>query len=186
MIMSIISSVVIIPLLTIGVVSNVIQKNSLGIIFQSIYYTILIIYFIMQSIYYTKNNNTTKRVLKKINKSFLHTFITLIMIYYTLLINEPYKWIIFASIILINILIIIFNSIGIFNMINNILNGILLLTIIFLILYIYGFNFLSFLGLISIILFYTSSLLGEIFNNKIILSFDIISLIIFGIFSILV
>ena len=180
--MSILSAIFVLPLLTLGIIFNALNNNILGIIFQSIFYPFIITYFILRAIYY-KNNN---EVINRISKAIMNLFITLIMIYFTLLIKETYKWIIFSSIILTNILLIVFNSTNILKITNHILNGLLLLTFIYILIILYNFNIISFLGSISIILFYVSNILEDILKTKNIMIASSISLIIFGIFYILI
>ncbi|MBR6949942.1 MAG: hypothetical protein IKH54_07155, partial [Bacilli bacterium] len=60
------------------------------------------------------------------------------------------------------------------------------ITLIFILLYLYPISVVLGLGIVSIIGFYINHLLGRLLQNKLILSFDLTSIIIFGIFLILI
>ena len=96
--------------------------------------------------------------------------------------NTPFSWILFSLMILLCISSLLFDIFKI-----NIIKYILITIITFIILAatILIFNINSILLLISIFLLYISIVFGEIFENKLLLSFSLPSIILFGLFLIL-
>ena len=180
MITSIISAVItaiFIPILIVRYVGI----SKLGVIFLSIGYPILLIYFILKSIYFGLSNLKAKDVLYRIINVLIEIFILLIISYFCLSLNSYIKWIIFGVICclsLFNIFSSIFNK---FSIIRYILQGIITLLFIYLILR-FKSNIVSLMGIISILLFFIENIIGRNTNNKLLLSSDIISITLFSLF----
>lgn len=185
MIISIISSVIVVVMIVLGIIFQAFKRNTLGIIFESIFYTSLLVYFILNSIKYGTYNDNKRSVLDRISTSFLYLSTSLITIYIVLLLNNPCKWILFSTICIITLLLIVFSSTNLFKIIRYLLSGILVFTNIFVLINLNINMSLEYITIISILLLYLSLLLGRTLNNKIVLSLDIVSLILFGIFYIL-
>ena len=181
MITSILSAVItatFIPLLIIKFIS----VSKLGVILFSIGYSFLLVYFILKSIYFGINNETGKDVLFRIFRVFLDIFLCLIFCYFSLSINYNIKWIFFGIVCaftLFNIFNSIFDSL---NIVRWIIHGIIICLFLFIILSSFRFNLIVFMGCGSLILFYIGNIVGKITNNKILLSSDIVSVILFGLF----
>lgn len=182
MIMSIISSVSSLVLMILSIVFLSIKKDCLGVTLSSIYYPLLVVCFIIKSIYYGQDNSKSKRILNIISKILFSIIIILISTQIILRLNTPFSWIIFSLMILLCISSLLFDIFKI-----NIIKYILITIITFIILAatILIFNINSILLLISIFLLYISIVFGEIFENKLLLSFSLPSIILFGLFLIL-
>lgn len=182
MVLSILSSIIVIVLM---ILSIIFQRKIQSIIFISLFYTFLITHFILNSIMYGTEDDDKREVLSRISRNFLITATSIISIYLILLLKSNYKWILFITVIVLSILFIIFTSINKLNIIRYILSGIIVFTTIFVLSYLKLNIGLKYISMISIILLYLIELLGNILKNKVVLSLDIISLILFGIFLIL-
>lgn len=182
MIMSIISGVSSLVLMILSIVFLSIKKDCLGVTLSSIYYPLLVVYFIIKSIYYGQDNSKSKRILNIISKILFSIIIILISTQIILRLNTPFSWILFSLMILLCISSLLFDIFKI-----NIIKYILITIITFIILAatILIFNINSILLLISIFLLYISIVFGEIFENKLLLSFSLPSIILFGLFLIL-
>ena len=66
--------------------------SKLGVIFLSIGYPILLIYFILKSIYFGLSNLKAKDVLYRIINVLIEIFILLIISYFCLSLNSYIKW----------------------------------------------------------------------------------------------
>ena len=177
MVMSIIGGFISIVFLILSIIFSAINSNVLGIIFSSIFYLFIIAYFIINSIYYGCGSNA----LYRFSNILVSIFTSLILIYFTLNYDSFSKWILFGFICLFLILEILLDSFDNLIEIKYLFEGIKLSLIIYLFVCFYC-NFVLLLGISSVVLFFFSRLLGKVLKNKIILSYDIISLIIFGIF----
>ena len=95
MITSIISAVIVvifIPLLIVKYVSI----SKLGIIFLSIGFSILVVYFILKSIYYGIEYEKVKNVLFRITRGLIDIFFCLILSYFCLSSSIHIKWVLFG------------------------------------------------------------------------------------------
>jgi len=181
LVMSILGSVFTFIFLVLSIVFHGIEKDALTITFSSIFYVFIIGYFILNSIYYGSGNSTLHR-LGNITSSI---FTTLILIYFLLLYNNYSKWIFIGIYLLFLVFEILLDSFDKLIELKYLLVGFKLTLILYLFVNYYS-NIILLLGISSVILYFVSRLLGKILNNKIILSYDIISLIIFGIFYIFI
>ena len=163
-----------------GILGIIFSKSALGVVFISIYTLFMILHFIFQSISFSGDDRV---VSYRLSKVFLSIFTTFITIYLLMLFPYFYKWILLGFVLLFLILEIILDSIGKCLEVKYLFSTIKLALCIFLLVYICN-GFLLLLGIFSITLFYFSNLLGEILKNKIIMSFSVLSILLFGILSI--
>lgn len=184
MIMSIITAIIIIPILVLGIIFQSIKGNHLTVILMSIYSAFMITYYILKSIYYGKEEN--KEPLYRLSKVFLDVTTTLIIINFTLLLPTPNKWILFGCLIFFNIIEIILDSMNKALEIKYLIASLKAFIMIYLLFMLYQFNILIMLEIISIIILFFSNILGNVLKNKLILSFDLLSVVLFGIFLILI
>ena len=161
----------------IGIIFNGIHHNSLGVIFCSLYTLFMILYYIFQSISFYDEDRV---VFYRLSKVFCSIFTTLITIYLLMLFPLFYKWILLAFMLLFLVFEIILDSIGKIKELKYLLSGIKLFIVIFLLVNLSS-NFLLLLGIFATSLFYISNILGEVLQNKIIMSFSLLSVLIFGI-----
>ena len=181
MITSIITGSVIIPLLVLGIIYT---NNTLSKILLCIYYPILIICYILKSIFYGMKESVGKEVLYRISNSVLDVATVLITVSFSLLLPNPYRWIVMGILCFIGVLEVLLDSIkklveGKFLL--SAIKGILFISIL---IFLYPVNFIVELGLFSALLFYASNVLGKVLDNKIILSSEIIGIVLYGIFII--
>lgn len=186
MVTSIIGAVLTIPLFVLGIIFNALEHDILGIVLSSIFYTFIIIHFIFNSIYYAKEESTSKIVLYRLSKIITDIYTTLVCINFVLYLTGPMKWILFAYLITTTITEILLDSFDKLTELKYLLSAIKGFIGIFTILLLYNAGFLFMIGLLSILICYISPLLGNIIKNKIILSFDLLALILFGIFYIFI
>ena len=186
MIISIITAVLVIPFLVLGIIHHTMNHNTLTIILLSIYYPLMIIYFILKSIGYGMEGERNKEGINRVAKSFLDVVILLIIINFTLLLATPIKWIIFGGVIALTILEIIIDSCNKLIEIKYLLDLIKAFVFIFILIHLYAINGIVGMASLSITILYFSSLLGNLLNNKIILSFDLLSMTLFGLFLIFI
>lgn len=186
MIISIITAVLVIPFLVLGIIHHTMSQNTLTVILLSIYYPLMIIYFILKSIGYGMEEERKKEVINRVSKSFLDVVVLLIMINFILLLTTPIKWIIFGGTIIITILEIIIDSCNKFIEIKYLLDLIKAFVFLFILIHLYEINGIVGMEALSITILYFSSLLGNLLNNKIILSFDLLSMTLFGLFLIFI
>ena len=184
MITSIISAVIVvifIPLLIVRYVSI----SKLGIIFLSIGYSILVVYFILKSIYYGIEYEKVKNVLFRITRGLIDIFFCLILSYFCLSSSIHIKWVLFGIVCFFTIFNIICSAFNSLSVVRWILQGIMIELFLYLIL---GFksNIVILIGCTSALLFYIGNIVGNNTNNKILLSSDIISLLLFGLFLLLI
>ena len=165
-----------------GIIFSGIHHNSLGVIFISIYTMFMILHFIFKAISFSDEDRVVSYRLSKVN---LSIFTTLITIYLLMLFPLFYKWILLGFVLLFLIFEIILDSIGNGLEIKYLFSTIKLFLVIFLLINLTS-NFLLLLGIFSVLLFYFSNLLGEVLHNKLIMSFSIISLLIYGILIIFI
>mgnify|MGYP003571244211 CR=1 FL=1 len=186
MIISIITAVLVIPFLVLGIIHHTMNHNTLTVILLSIYYPLMIIYFILKSIGYGMEEERNKEGINRVAKSFLDVVILLIIINFTLLLATPIKWIIFGGVIALTILEIIIDSCNKLIEIKYLLDLIKAFIFIFILIHLYKINGIVGMASLSITILYFSSLLGNLLNNKIILSFDLLSMTLFGLFLIFI
>lgn len=185
MVVSIINAALSLLLLALVIVFQAIKKNTLGIIFMSIIYSIMLSSHIFKSIFYAKKDSLSKKVLHKLSLVTTTTYISLMAIYFLLKTESSIKWIIIGIIISILIIGVVFDSINKFKEIKYLLLFITYLVLIFTFYNIYRTNTLFYLLLLSIIIESSSNLLGNLLKNKTILSFEIISVVLYGIIFVL-
>ena len=181
MIISIITVLALIPLMILGIIM---QKK--GIIWISICYPILIASYIIKSISYGNDTFISRNVLSRIADTLLDTGIAILLILFIMLISHPIKWILLAMVLVFMIIEIVIDSIQKGIEIKYLLSGILASILIGIIDSMTSHIILLWLSSISIIIFYLSHLLGKVLENKIIISFDLLSIILFGIFLLLI
>lgn len=183
MIISIINASILPIFLTLSIITQTIKNNTLGIIFISISYSLLLTYFILKAIYYFKEESESKRVLYRISNTFIDSFIMMILIYLILHYKMKLQWILLGGVIGITILEIILDSIEKQNLIKQTISISKFILLIGL-----GLNHLNRMLLIlvitSIIIYGISSILGKKFNNKYLLSLELVFNILFGLFLI--
>ena len=183
MVISIITAVLIVPIM---VLSLIFQNNTLTRVLLSIYGGLGITYYILKSIMYHKDESTSKIVLDRLSNSIFDVVSLLVIINFCLLLRNSFKWILCGLLIFECILEIIIDSLDKVIEIKYLLSASKVITLIFILLYLYPISVVLGLGIVSIIGFYINHLLGRLLQNKLILSFDLTSIIIFGIFLILI
>ena len=181
LVMSILGSITTFIFLILSIVFHAIDHNILAIVFSSIFYLFIITYFIFNSIYY----GTGKKILIVFTNISSSIFTSLILIYFLLLYNNYSKWIYIGIFLLFLILEIILDSFDKLFEFKYLFSSFKLLLLLFLFISYYN-NIILLLGIASSLLFYSSRLLGRVFNNRIIYSYDFIALVLFGIFYIFV
>ena len=122
------------------------------------YYPVLMVYYIFKSIYFGKNESTSKTVMYRLSNVFMNLGTTLIVMNFTLYLKNPYNWLLFSYLLVSLILETIIDSLE---------QGLELKYLLS--------------GMKAFILIFT---LLSIYNGIGLLSFEIISLVIFGIFLI--
>lgn len=180
MITSIISAVItmiFIPLIII----RYIGISMLGVIFFSVGYSILLAYFILKSIYYGIYNLKVREVLRRIISVFIDVFFLLILCYFCLSLDSYLKWIIFGVMCCLSLFNIFSSIFSCFNTVSYILHLMLILLFIYLILGSKS-SVEVLMGISSVLIFFIGNIVGRITNNKLFLSSDIISVILFGLF----
>ena len=198
MVISIITAVLIVPIM---VLSLIFQNNTLTRVLLSIYGGLGITYYILKSIMYHKDESTSKIVLDRLSNSIFDVVSLLVIINFCLLLPNSFKWILFGLLIFecpsITQSPLSFKT-GLFKICSiapisssavlstNSVSASKVITLIFILLYLYPISVVLGLGIVSIIGFYINHLLGRLLQNKLILSFDLTSIIIFGIFLILI
>lgn len=180
MITSIISAIITIVFIPLMIVKYV-SVSKLGVIFLSISHSILLVYFILKSIYYGVENEKTKRVLYRIFRVLIDVFFCLILSYFCLSSSIYIKWILFGLICSFTLFNMICSSFNSLNVVRWILQGIMIELFFYLILE-FKSNFIVLIGCTSVLLFYIGNIAGNTTNNKLLLSSDIISTILFGLF----
>lgn len=180
MITSIISAIITIVFIPLMIVKYV-SVSKLGVIFLSISYSILLVYFILKSIYYGVENEKTKRVLYRIFRVLIDVFFCLILSYFCLSSSIYIKWILFGLICSFTLFNMICSSFNSLNVVRWILQGIMIELFFYLILE-FKSNFIVLIGCTSVLLFYIGNIAGNTTNNKLLLSSDVISTILFGLF----
>lgn len=176
-VMSILGACFTVIFLILSIVFHAIDKNILGVVFSSIFYLFIILYFIFNSIYYMTDSVPLYRLSNVISS----VFSTLILVFFLLNYSGYSKWIILGIMILLLILEIIIDSFDKLIEIKYLFTSIKLVLLIFLFINFYT-KYILLLGICSVVLYYVSRLVGRLLKNKIFLSYDIISLIMFGIF----
>lgn len=182
MIISIINSSLSLVFLTLGVIFKALKGNTLGIIFTSIIYIILITNYIFKAIFYFKNESISKKVFYRLSKVTTDIYSSLISIYFILLLDNNLKWVLFGFICVILISEILLDAFDKQTEIRYLLFAIVYFIVIFNILNLYSLDILVGMSILSLLIDYISNFLGRITNNKIILSFELISVIMFGLF----
>ncbi len=182
MIISIINSSLSLVFLTLGVIFKALKGDTLGIIFTSIIYAILITNYIFKAIFYFKNESTSKKVFYRLSKITTDIYSCLISIYFILLLDNNLKWVLFGLICAILISEILLDAFDKLTEIRYLLFAIVYFIVIFNILSLYTLDILVGMSILSLLIDYISNFLGRITNNKIILSFELISVIMFGLF----
>lgn len=186
MITSIISAVIVLAFFPLEIIKHAHNLGALGVTFISIIFPIMLVYFIIRSVYFGISSDVGKEALYRISKVFLDIFIGLITIFFLLLTTGVLKWILLGIICLFIVICIFFDIFNKFSLFKYILYGIETLILMYCILSIFSFNILIFMSVISIIIFYIGNVFGKINDNKILLSSDIISLLLFGLFLLLI
>ena len=156
--------------------------SKLGVILLSIAFPFLLVYFILKSVYFGLNNDIAKEALFRIYRVFIDIFICLIVDYFILNINNNIRWIIFGFVCLFSLFNVFSSIFDSLNIVRWVLQGILMILFIYVILSIFSYSFIVFMGIISSIIFYVGNTVGRIINNRILLSSDIISVTLFSLF----
>ena len=183
MVMAIITAVIIIPLFVLGIIFT---KNTLSVVLMCIYYPVLILHFILKACFYGKDESTSKEAMYRLSRCFLLVSLTLIGTQFILNLTASWKWVLFACITGVGGLEIILESIQKGIEVNVLLGGIKLFLWIWILSNTYTFSFPVMLGVLSPVIGYFSSLLGKTLENKLVLSFDMIAVILFGLFIIFI
>ena len=179
MVVSILSAALIIPFLVLGIVFH---KNAFTVIMICIYLSLLITHFICKSIYYGKEDSTSKEVFYRLSRCILKGATTLIMIHFVLLLTPSWKWIFMGVLIGVGVLEIVIEALQKALEMNYLLAGSKILLWYWIIYTLYTFNFNVVLGTLAALIAFFSHLIGMNFQNKLVLSFDMISVILFGLF----
>lgn len=186
MIISIITAVLLIPLLILGIIHNVSLENVIGIVLLPIIYLSLGVALILKSIDYATASYSKDTVLERISNSFILFSVSLICINFTLLLNNAVSWILFSAICLLGILEIVFSAINVLKEVRYLM-VIANIVILFSVLYtLQGINIVTMLSAIAMSGCLLCHILGKELNNKYILSFEKIFIIIFGIILIFI
>ena len=181
MITSIISAVITCAVIPLLIVKYAVTSK-LGVILLSIGYPFLLVYFILKSVYFGLNNDKAKEVLFRIYRVFIDLFIGLVISYFSLSIDGNIRWVIFGIICLFTIFNMFSSIFDSLNIVRWILQAIMMILLIYIVLGLFSFNIIIFLGIISSVLFFVGNTIGRITNNKILLSSDIVSVILFSLF----
>ena len=152
----------------------------------SIYYGLLLSCYILKSISYGKEKSSSKEAIRRVSNCIKNGSIGIITIYFVLQLTNSLKWIIFSCIILLMIFEVILDSINKLLEFKYLFYGLTLLIMILSIKSIYPENIIFMIGITSILIDGISNILGPTIKNNKVLSFDIISFIIFGIFLVLI
>lgn len=176
-VMSILGGVSAFVLLILSIIFHSISKDTLGVVFSSLFYSFIIIYFIFNSIHYSSGSTPLYR-LGNITSSI---FTTLILIYFILNYNSIGRWILLGLVLFLLIIEILLDSFDKLIEFKYLYSSIKLMIILFLFVSFYK-DIILLLGTMSVVIYYFSRLLGRVLKNKYVLSFDVISLLIFGIF----
>ena len=179
MVTSIVSAAIMVAMLVLGIIFS---SSALTTIFICIYDGILIAHFILQSIYHGKEEE--KEVFYRLSRATLILATTLIMIHFVLLLTPSWKWILMGVLIGVGVLEIVIESLQKGIEMNYLLSGSRILLWFWVIYTLYTFNFNVLLGTLAALILYFSQLFGNAFQNKMVLSFDMISVILFGLFII--
>jgi len=183
MVISIITACIIVPIM---VLALIFQNNTLTRVLLSIYGSLGITYYILKSIMYHKEESISKDAIDRVSNSLFDLLSTLVIINFCLLLPNNFKWIFFGLLIFECILEIIIDSLNKVIEIKYLLAAAKIITLIFILLALYPLGIVLGLGIVSIVGFYINHLLGRILENKLILSFDLTTIVIFGIFLILI
>lgn len=185
MIITIIQSVVSIVLMVLAVIFLSIKNDSIGIILMSITFPIIISYSILKTIFYGLEQETPKSILDIICFALSQIITVLISTYIVLKLNNSLSWIAFSVVIVISIITIFFKIFDISEDTSYILSTINTFLLIIVTCYIYSFNLITSLFLLSISLSHIS-MIGNRINNKLLMSINLLSILLFGLFLILV
>ena len=180
-IISIFNCIITIVLMTLVIIFKSINHNNL--LYLIFLFLTIFTYFILKSIYIGKEESET---LRRVTESFKDTSLILTSIYIIMKFATPFKWILFSFVILLGILLVVINSINKQIEIKYVFETIIILMVNIITLNIVGNNYLYYLMLSSNVSFIISDIVGKITNNKILISFDIVSLILLGLFFILI
>lgn len=181
MVLSILSAICMIPILVLGIIFN---RGAFSITMMSIYLPILLAYFILKSIEYGKEEDTD--ALHRVSNCILDIAITLISIHFIVLLKTPLKWVLLGAVIAFGMMAILLNAIEKGMELKYLLVATTLLILVFTVLYLYPFNIVVSFIIASILIGYCSHILGSISSPRFMGSFEILSMILFGLFLILI
>lgn len=176
-IISVVMTIVFIPL----IIVRYVNVSKLGVIFLSIGYSVLLVYFILKSIYFGIENEKAKCILYRIFRVLIDVFFCLILSYFCLSSSICIKWVLFGLVCFFTIFNMICSAFNSLNVVRWILQGILIESFLYLILD-FKSNIVILIGCTSVLLFYIANIAGNATNNKLLLSSDIVSTILFGLF----
>lgn len=185
MIVCIIQSVLSVALLVLAIIFLSIKKDVLGVVLTSISFPLITIYSIIKSIYYGLEESSEKRILNIICNIISQIITVLIASFIVLKLNNAISWIIFSLTIALGILKIIFNLFDLSKNTIYILSTIETFVIIIVLSYLYNFNLKTLIPLIAIITSHLSNI-GNMIENKILMSINLLSIILYGLFLILI
>ena len=178
MVTSIISSSINAIFMPLVIVFYVLNYDSLSIVLVTLFYSFIILYFIIKAIYSILSLGTSKNILKRIMNVLLDISLCLFITHFLFYSFEVIRWIIFGivtSISLFNIFIDIFDRLRI---VKKILLGILFLILLVVLFNTFYYSLFVLTGIIGVSLFYV----GNIINKKMFSLFDIFASILIGLF----
>lgn len=177
---SIINSVLVLAFTPILIVFAALKSNILEVVFISISYPLLFIHFILKSIYYPQTSHVPRNILSLISDIMLNIFICLITIYNILNIDSNIKWFLLGVICFLTIISIVIEFANNL-LIHKIIVSITVMIALYTILIIYPFNIVTYMGVISIVLYYIITITSDTKNNYL-NTIEIIPLLLFSLF----
>ena len=170
-IISVVMTIVFIPL----IIVRYVNVSKLGV------NSVLLVYFILKSIYFGIENEKAKCILYRIFRVLIDVFFCLILSYFCLSSSIHIKWVLFGIVCFFTIFNMICSAFNSLNVVRWILQGIMIESFLYLILD-FKSNIVILIGCTSVLLFYIANIAGNATNNKLLLSSDIVSTILFGLF----
>lgn len=182
MVLVIIESVIAVVFLTLGIIFQSIKGNILTIVLTSITLVVMIGYFVIKAIYYGINDSISKRVMKRIWEGLGIFSSLLVLINIILNLSFIIKWWLFGIACLLGIILLVFNSLKILERVRLILCSILLCIFLGCGFVLFGNDILFYvLGGFTIGYFIISFV-----DNSVVDAFEIIPLVLLGIFLIFI
>ena len=184
-VISILNTIITPTLLILIIIFQSIKSNSFNVVFLPIVFTSIFVYFLLKGIYIGKDEYSNKEGIRRVCESFKDVSLVLLSIVLILNLETSFKWILFSLVIVLGILLIVISSVNKQIELKYVFEIIIILMINIITLNLVGNSYLYYLMFSSNMAFIISDLVGTITKNKILVSFDIISLILLGLFFIL-